>query len=84
MDKTLKKSSHNSSTHQLCPAIPRGNRQNAACIDKETHDHCVISHQAHQPKIGLLHELEAKVITAIDRSHPSNYYKSNVIKNILH
>lgn len=70
--------------HQSLHEIDCGNRQNVACIDKETHDDCAKSHQGPQPKIGPLYELDPKVMTANDRLHPSNHHQSKVMKNVLH
>lgn len=46
----LKRYSHSDFNYQLCKAIPRENRQNDACIDKETRHNCVISQRIH-PKL---------------------------------
>lgn len=70
-------------SHQLWHEIPGGNRQNSACIDKKTHKNCAISPQAHRPRIDLLLELDTKVITANDWSHPSDQHQSNMMKKVL-
>lgn len=83
-DKTFKKSSHSNCTHQLCKAVSRVNRQEAACIDKETHDNCAISREAWQPKTGQLHKLDLKVITTKDRLNSSDHYQSDLKSNVLY